>query len=195
MSQDRHPNILIFSAPSGSGKSTVVNYLLERYPFLEFSVSATSRGPRGNEQNGKEYFFLSVEEFRSKIESGDFIEYEEVYEGVYYGTLKSEVERIWARNGVVVFDVDVVGGVNLKKIFGNQALSVFIQPPSVKTLKERLIARGTDDLVSIEKRVAKAEVELTFRSKFDIVLVNDRLEECLEESVKLIENNFAKYCK
>lgn len=195
MSQDRHPNILIFSAPSGSGKSTVVNYLLERYPFLEFSVSATSRSPRGNEQNGKEYFFLSVEEFRSKIESGDFIEYEEVYEGVYYGTLKSEVERIWARNGVVVFDVDVVGGVNLKKIFGKQALSVFIQPPSVKTLKERLIARGTDDLVSIEKRVAKAEVELTFRSKFDIVLVNDRLEECLEESVKLIENNFAKYCK
>lgn len=195
MSQDRHPNILIFSAPSGSGKSTVVNYLLERYPFLEFSVSATSRSPRGNEQNGKEYFFLSVEEFRSKIETGDFIEYEEVYEGVYYGTLKSEVERIWARNGVVVFDVDVVGGVNLKKIFGKQALSVFIQPPSVKTLKERLIARGTDDLVSIEKRVAKAEVELTFRSKFDIVLVNDRLEECLEESVKLIENNFAKYCK
>lgn len=195
MSQDRHPNILIFSAPSGSGKSTVVNYLLERYHFLEFSVSATSRSPRGNEQNGKEYFFLSVEEFRSKIESGDFIEYEEVYEGVYYGTLKSEVERIWARNGVVVFDVDVVGGVNLKKIFGKQALSVFIQPPSVKTLKERLIARGTDDLVSIEKRVAKAEVELTFRSKFDIVLVNDRLEECLEESVKLIENNFAKYCK
>lgn len=195
MSQERHPNILIFSAPSGSGKSTVVNYLLERYHFLEFSVSATSRGPRGNEQNGKEYFFLSVEEFRSKIESGDFIEYEEVYEGVYYGTLKSEVERIWARNGVVVFDVDVVGGVNLKKIFGKQALSVFIQPPSVKALKERLIARGTDDLVSIEKRVAKAEVELTFRSKFDIVLVNDNLEECLEESVKLIENNFAKYCK
>lgn len=195
MSQQRDPNILIFSAPSGSGKSTVVNYLLERYHFLEFSVSATSRGPRGNEQNGKEYFFLSVEEFRSKIESGDFIEYEEVYEGVYYGTLKSEVERIWARNGVVVFDVDVVGGVNLKKIFGKQALSVFIQPPSVKTLKERLIARGTDDLVSIEKRVAKAEVELTFRSKFDIVLVNDKLEECLEESVKLIENNFAKYCK
>lgn len=188
-----HYKILIFSAPSGAGKSTVINYLLKKYPFLQFSVSATSRKPRGEEIHGREYFFLSADDFRHKIHNGEFVEYEEVYEGVFYGTLKSEVERIWSSGGVVVFDVDVVGGVNLKKIFGKNALSVFIQPPSIKVLRERLMSRGTDDAVSVEKRVSKAEVELTFRSKFDKVLVNDLLERCLGEAVQIIEENFPQF--
>lgn len=188
--QTKKCNILIFSAPSGAGKSTVVHYLLNKYKFLQFSVSATSRKPRGEEVNGKDYFFISNDEFLRKIENNEFVEYEQVYEGTYYGTLKSEVERIWGNDGVVVFDVDVVGGANLKKRFGKQAVSVFIEPPSIKALRERLLARGTDSESAIEKRVAKAEAELTFKSKFDIVLVNDNLEKCLSEAEKIIESNF-----
>ncbi len=188
--ESRKCDIIIFSAPSGSGKSTIVNHLLALFPKLEFSVSATSRKPRGDEQNGREYFFLSTDDFRAKIGTGEFVEYQEVYEGIFYGTLKSEVEKIWSKGGIVVFDVDVVGGVNLKRIFGKRALSVFIQPPSIKALRERLIARGTDDAASVEKRVAKAEVELTFKSKFDMVLVNDQLDKCLAEAEQLIKEYF-----
>lgn len=174
--------VLIFSAPSGSGKSTVVNHLLGLHPEIEFSVSATSRPPRGQEQNGVEYYFLSEEEFRSRIADDGFVEYEEVYPGRFYGTLKSEVERIWAKDHVIIFDVDVKGGVNLKKYFGDQALSVFIQAPSIEELRRRLVLRGTDSEEDIEKRVAKAAEEMTYADKFDYVLVNDDLQTALSEA-------------
>ena len=174
--------IIIFSAPSGSGKSTIVNYLLERHPELEFSVSATSRAPRGTEQHGEAYYFLTTEEFKQKIAENAFVEYEEVYSGCYYGTLKSEIERISAKGHHVVFDVDVVGGCNLKRIFGEEALSIFIAPPSVEVLRQRLKGRGTDSDEMIEKRVDKAEYEMTFAPKFDKIIVNDRLEDAQQEA-------------
>lgn len=174
--------IIIFSAPSGSGKSTIVNYLLERHPELEFSVSATSRAPRGTEQHGEAYYFLTTEEFKKKIAENAFVEYEEVYSGCYYGTLKSEIERISTKGHHVVFDVDVVGGCNLKRIFGEEALSIFIAPPSVEVLRQRLKGRGTDSDEMIEKRVDKAEYEMTFAPKFDKIIVNDRLEDALQEA-------------
>lgn len=174
--------IIIFSAPSGSGKSTIVNYLLERHPELEFSVSATSRAPRGTEQHGEAYYFLTTEEFKKKIAENAFVEYEEVYSGCYYGTLKSEIERISTKGHHVVFDVDVVGGCNLKRIFGEEALSIFIAPPSVEILRQRLKGRGTDSDEMIEKRVDKAEYEMTFAPKFDKIIVNDRLEDALQEA-------------
>ena len=174
--------IIIFSAPSGSGKSTIVNYLLQRHPELEFSVSATSRAPRGTEQHGEAYYFLTTEEFKKKIAENAFVEYEEVYSGCYYGTLKSEIERISTKGHHVVFDVDVVGGCNLKRIFGEEALSIFIAPPSVEVLRQRLKGRGTDSDEMIEKRVDKAEYEMTFAPKFDKIIVNDRLEDALQEA-------------
>ncbi len=174
--------IIIFSAPSGSGKSTIVNYLLERHPELEFSVSATSRAPRGTEKHGEAYYFLTTEEFKKKIDENAFVEYEEVYSGCYYGTLKSEIERISAKGHHVVFDVDVVGGCNLKRIFGEDALSIFIAPPSVEVLRQRLKGRGTDSDEMIEKRVDKAEYEMTFAPKFDRIIVNDRLEDAQQEA-------------
>lgn len=174
--------IIIFSAPSGSGKSTIVNYLLERHPELEFSVSATSRAPRGTEKHGEAYYFLTTEEFKKKIDENAFVEYEEVYSGCYYGTLKSEIERISAKGHHVVFDVDVVGGCNLKRIFGEDALSIFIAPPSVEVLRQRLKGRGTDSDEMIEKRVDKAEYEMTFAPKFDKIIVNDRLEDAQQEA-------------
>lgn len=174
--------IIIFSAPSGSGKSTIVNYLLQRHPELEFSVSATSRAPRGTEQHGEAYYFLTTEEFKQKIAENAFVEYEEVYSGCYYGTLKSEIERISTKGHHVVFDVDVVGGCNLKRIFGEEALSIFIAPPSVEVLRQRLKGRGTDSDEMIEKRVDKAEYEMTFAPKFDKIIVNDRLEDALQEA-------------
>jgi guanylate kinase len=180
--------VIIFSAPSGSGKSTVVTHLLKKYPFLEFSISATSRAPRGQEQNGKEYFFFSTEEFEKLISEDAFVEYEEVYKGSYYGTLKSEIERIWAKGHTILFDIDVKGGVNIKKIFGDAALAVFVKAPSVEELRNRLTGRGTDTPEAIEKRVAKAEEELTYEKYFDVVLINDRLEESLSHAEKLVDS-------
>lgn len=180
--------VIIFSAPSGSGKSTVVNHLLKKYPFLEFSISATSRAPRGQEQNGKEYFFFSTEEFERLISEDAFIEYEEVYKGSYYGTLKSEIERIWAKGHTILFDIDVKGGVNIKRIFGDAALAVFVKAPSVEELRSRLVGRGTDTPEAIEKRVAKAEEELTYEKYFDVVLINDDLSTSLAQAEGLIDS-------
>ena len=179
--------VIIFSAPSGAGKSTIVHHLLEKYSFLEFSISATSRAPRGKEENGKDYYFFTTEEFENKIKADHFVEYEEVYAGSYYGTLKSEVERIWAKGNIIVFDIDVKGGVNLKKLYGENAVAVFIQPPSVEELRNRLIGRGTDSAEAIERRVAKAEEELTYASKYDIVLINDKLDEAFLTAEKIVE--------
>ena len=180
--------VIIFSAPSGSGTSTLVNYLLSRGLGLEFSISATCRSPRGEERHGKEYYFFSTDEFRQKIDKDDFLEWEQVYPGCYYGTLKSELERIWAKGHTVVFDVDVVGGVNIKKIFGERALSIFVQAPSVEVLRQRLESRGTDSAEKIEERVAKAEYEMTFADTFDIVVVNDKLESALEQAEKAVRD-------
>ena len=179
--------VVIFSAPSGAGKSTIVNHLLGKYPELEFSISATSRAPRGNEQNGKEYYFFSADQFRKMIAEDKFVEHEEVYPGSFYGTLKSEVERIWAKGHVIVFDIDVKGGVNVKRIFKDKAFSVFIQAPSVEVLRQRLIGRGTDSEEAIEKRVEKAASEMEFAAgKFDYVLVNDDLDTALAEADKVV---------
>ena len=180
--------LLIVSAPSGSGKSTIVNFLMKEHPEfrLAFSVSATSRPPRGQEQDGVDYYFLTPEEFRSHIEQDDFLEYEEVYEGRFYGTLKSQVEEKLAAGMNVVFDVDVKGGINIKKYYGDDALSVFIQPPSIEALRERLIRRNTDEMAQIEQRLAKAEYEMTFASQFDRILVNDDLEVAKQEAVDLL---------
>lgn len=179
--------VIIFSAPSGAGKSTIVNHILGIRNDLEFSISATSRAPRGQEKHGVEYYFFSADEFRKMIEEDKFVEHEEVYPGSFYGTLKSEVERIWAKGNAIVFDIDVQGGVNLKRIFGEQALSVFIQAPSVEILRKRLIGRGTDTMEAIEKRVAKAESEMEFAAgKFDYVLVNDDLQTALAEAENIV---------
>ena len=179
--------VIIFSAPSGAGKSTIVNYLLGQYPELEFSISATSRAPRGQEQHGIEYYFFTADEFRKLIAEDSFVEYEEVYAGSFYGTLKSEVDRIWAKGHTIIFDIDVQGGVNLKKFFGEKALSVFIQAPSVEILRERLIGRGTDTDEAIERRVAKAASEMEFaEGKFDYVLINDDLQTAKAEADKVI---------
>lgn len=179
--------VIIFSAPSGAGKSTIVNHILGLRNDLEFSISATSRAPRGQEQHGVEYYFFSADEFRQMIAEDKFVEHEEVYPGSFYGTLRSEVERIWAKGNAIVFDIDVQGGVNLKRIFGEQALSVFIQAPSVEILRERLIGRGTDTMEAIERRVAKAESEMEFAAgKFDYVLVNDDLKTALAEAEDIV---------
>ena len=179
--------VVIFSAPSGAGKSTIVNHLLQLHPELEFSISATSRAPRGSERHGVEYYFFSADEFRQMIAEDKFVEHEEVYPGSFYGTLRSEVERIWAKGHVIIFDIDVQGGVNLKRIFGEQAFSVFIQAPSVDVLRERLIGRGTDSQEAIEKRVAKAASEMEFAAgKFDYVLVNDDLQTAKAKAEKVI---------
>ena len=185
--------VVIFSAPSGAGKSTIVNHLLGIHPELEFSISATSRAPRGLEQHGKEYYFFSADDFRQMIAEDKFVEYEEVYAGSFYGTLRSEVERIWAKGHAIVFDIDVQGGVNLKRIFGDKALSVFIQAPSVKVLRERLVGRGTDTEEAIERRVAKAASEMEFAAgKFDHVLINDDLDTAKAEAERVIGEFLAK---
>lgn len=181
--------VIIFSAPSGAGKSTIVNHILGLHKDLEFSISATSRAPRGQEQHGVEYYFYSADEFRQMIAEGKFVEHEEVYPGSFYGTLKSEVERIWAKGHAIVFDIDVQGGVNLKRIFGDQAFSIFIQAPSVEVLRERLVGRGTDTPEAIEKRVAKAASEMEFAAgKFDHVLVNDDLQTAFAEAERIIDD-------
>ena len=185
--------VIIFSAPSGAGKSTIVNHLLGLHPELEFSISATSRAPRGQEQHGIEYYFYTADEFRKMIAEDRFVEHEEVYPGSFYGTLKSEVERIWAKGHAIVFDIDVQGGVNLKRIFGEQAFSILIQAPSVEILRERLVGRGTDTEEAIERRVAKAASEMEFaKGKFDHVLVNDDLQTAFAEAEKIIEDFMRK---
>ena len=181
--------VIIFSAPSGAGKSTVVNHLLGLHPEFEFSISATSRAPRGEEKDGVEYYFKSAEEFRSLIAQDAFVEYEEVYNDRFYGTLKSEVERIWAAGHVIVFDVDVKGGVNLKKYFGEAAMSILILPPSMEILEQRLRGRGTDTEEAIVERLGKAESEIAFaKGKFDYELVNDVLEQTFSESETVVDN-------
>lgn len=185
--------VIIFSAPSGAGKSTIVNHILGLHPELEFSISATSRAPRGEEQHGVEYYFYTADEFRAMISEGRFVEHEEVYPGSFYGTLKSEVERIWAKGHAIVFDIDVQGGVNLKRIFGDQAFSVFIQAPSVEVLRERLVGRGTDTPEAIDRRVAKAASEMEFAAgKFDHVLVNDDLQAAFAEAERIIDEFMKK---
>lgn len=179
--------IIIFSAPSGSGKSTIINYLMQQGLNLHFSISATSRPPRGSEQNGVEYFFLTPDRFRAHIANDDFLEYEEVYTDRFYGTLKSQVDNQLAQGQNVVCDVDVLGGQNIKKHYGDQALSVFIQPPSIEVLRQRLESRDTDVPEVIEDRIARAEFELSFASKFDVVIVNDDLATAQAEALGIIK--------
>lgn len=186
-SQETHQaKLLIFSAPSGSGKSTIINYLMEQGLNIHFSVSATSRPPRGAEQHGVEYFFLTPEEFKTHIANGDFLEYEEVYENRFYGTLKSEVDNQLARGENVVCDVDVLGGQNIKRAYGRRALSIFIQPPGIEALRQRLEGRGTDSPEVIENRIARAEFELSQASNFDVIIINDDLATAQAEALKIV---------
>ena len=191
---DNKGKLIIFSAPSGSGKSTIVQYLMKEHPELNlaFSVSCTSRAPRGTEKNGVEYFFLTPEEFKAKIANDEFLEYEEVYEDRFYGTLKSQVVNQTEKGENVVFDVDVKGGCNIKNFYGDKALSVFIQPPSIEELRRRLVGRATDAPEVIEQRLAKAGYELTFAPKSDHVVVNDDLKKAEQETLKLVEEFLAK---
>jgi len=185
--------LIIFSAPSGSGKTTIVRHLLKTFPDkLEFSISATSRPKRGIEENGKDYHYLSVEEFKEKIDNNEFLEWEEVYAGVHYGTLKSEVDRIWAKGKHVIFDIDVEGGLNLKSQFREKALAIFVMPPSIKILEERLNSRSTDSLESIARRVEKAEKELRTADLFDTSILNEVLEEALAKAEKVVTEFLAK---
>ena len=180
--------VLIFSAPSGSGKTTVVKHLLSVFPQLNFSISATTRAPRAGENHGKEYYFISQDEFERKIELGEFLEYEEVYAGLYYGTLHSEVERIWEQGKTVVFDVDVKGGLNIKKQLGKNALAVFLRPPSVEILMQRLRNRSTEVEHELQMRINKANEELSYESQYEVVIVNDILEKTLKESENIVRN-------
>ena len=178
--------LILFAAPSGSGKSTISNYLMQQGLGLHFSISATSRPPRGQERNGVEYFFLSPEEFRERIARNEFLEYVEVYEGRFYGTLKSQVDAQLSRGEHVVADVDVVGAGRIKAVYGDRALTVFVQPPSVDELRRRLEGRGTDSPEVINDRIARAEYELTFAPQFDVVIVNDRLEQAQSDALAAI---------
>lgn len=178
--------LVIFSAPSGAGKTTIVRHLLGQNFNFEFSVSATSRKPRSSETHGIDYYFLTEKEFKQKIENDEFLEWEEVYNGTCYGTLKSEVERIRNEGKNVLFDVDVVGGLNIKKYYGDEALAVFVQPPSINELRKRLIKRSTESEDKIAMRIEKAEHELSFAPQFDVVIVNDKLEQAVREAEKII---------
>ena len=184
--------LFVFSAPSGSGKTTVVRHLLNNFPDFGFSVSATSRPPRPNEKHGVDYFFLTPEEFKEKISNGEFLEWEEVYNGAYYGTLKSEIDRIRDKGKHIIFDVDVVGGVNIKKHYGDEAMAVFIKPPSLEELSKRLQLRSTETPETLRKRLEKAEWELDFASEFDTVLVNDKLDQALKEAEGIVQNHINK---
>jgi guanylate kinase len=188
MDNPKNGKCIVFSAPSGAGKTTIVKYLLRNVPNLEFSISAASRQPRGREVNGFDYHFFSVEEFRSKIEKDDFVEWEEVYKDNFYGTLKSEVEKAWNQGKIVVFDVDAIGGLNLKEIFGNNSISIFIKPPSLFVLEQRLKNRRTETADQIKMRLDKANEELSHADQFDYVLLNDNLEKaCSEVKEQIIE--------
>lgn len=185
--------VIIFSAPSGSGKSTVVHYLLGKHPEFEFSISATSRSPRGQERDGQDYYFISEERFRELIARGSFVEYQEVYPGRFYGTLKSEVQRIWNKGHVIIFDVDVKGAWNLKRYFGESALSILILPPDLKTLEQRLRGRDTDSEADIRVRLAKAEEEIAFANgKADVEIVNDRLDDTFRNADRIVDEFLSK---
>lgn len=178
--------LLIFSAPSGSGKTTIVKQLLAKRSDIEFSISACSRKMREGEVHGRDYYFLTPDEFRAKIDGNEFVEWEEVYAGSYYGTLKSEMERIWSKGNHVVFDVDVKGGVNLKKLFGDRALAIFVMPPSVEELRKRLEGRGTETPESLERRIGKAVEEMSYSNQYDVIVINDKLEEAVAETERLV---------
>lgn len=178
--------VIIFSAPSGSGKTTVVNHLLKVMPELGFSVSATTRKPRAGEQHGREYYFLDAEDFKTRMANGDFLESEEVYNGIFYGTLNSEVQRLWDLGKTVIFDVDVAGGVHIKEKFGDNALAIFLRPPSVEILLERLRKRSTEVEHQLQMRIDKAQYELQFESRYDLVLINDKLDETLVRAEHIV---------
>jgi len=180
--------LLIFCAPSGSGKSTIVGHLMQLDLGLAFSISATSRLPRKGEKDGREYLFITAEQFRQKIEAGEFVEWEEVYPGRYYGTLQSELDRIWKEGKHAIFDIDVAGGISLKKKFGHRALSVFVRPPSLEVLEQRLRDRRTEDEGAIKTRLGKAGLEMSYAPGFDVILVNDELEKALGEAEKMVRN-------
>lgn len=184
--------LIIFSAPSGSGKTTIVRELLKRYPQFEFSISATSRAPRGAERNGVDYYFLTANEFSKAVAEEKFVEWEEVYAGTCYGTLKSEMKRIWDKGNIIVFDVDVMGGINLKHIFGEKACSIFIMPPSIDELEHRLVGRGTDAPEVIAKRVAKAAFEITKAEQFDHIVTNDDLAKAVADTEAIIDRFIAE---
>jgi guanylate kinase len=190
--QQQKRNVFIFSAPSGSGKTTIVRALLDASLPFSFSISATSRPNRTTEVHGKDYYFVSPEEFRQKVDNDEFIEWEEVYENISYGTLKSEIERIFALGKYPIFDVDVVGGLSLKKYFGDVALAVFVQAPSIEIIEERLRKRSTDDEESIQKRLSKSAYEMSFASQFDTIIVNDNLDKAIEETKKQIQDFLEK---
>ena len=178
--------LIIFSAPSGAGKTTIVHHLLDKIPTLEFSISATTRMPRGEEQNGKDYYFISTEEFLHRIAKKHFVEFEEVYTGTFYGTLRTEIERIWENGKTVIFDIDVEGGLHLKRKYGPQALAVFVQPPSIEVLMERLTGRGTDGSDKLKERFSKAEKELNYAPQFDIILKNYDLQTACNDAEELV---------
>ena len=180
--------LVIFSAPSGAGKTTIVQHLLKKNPDLEFSISATTRKARGDEQDGKDYYFISKEEFLHLIAKKHFVEFEEVYSGTFYGTLRTEIERIWAKGKTVIFDIDVEGGLHLKRKYGKSALAIFVQPPSLEVLKERLTGRGTDSEEKLQERFAKAEKELNYAPQFDIILKNHDLQTACGEAEFLVES-------
>ena len=180
--------LIIFSAPSGAGKTTIVHYLLKKFPQLEFSISATTRQARANEMHEQDYYFITKEEFLHRIAKKQFVEFEEVYNGTFYGTLRTEIERIWQKGKTVIFDIDVQGGLHLKRKYKEQALAIFVQPPSLEVLKERLAARGTDSDEKLKERFIKAEKELNYAPDFDIILKNYDLQTACDEAENLVEN-------
>ena len=184
--------LVIFSAPSGAGKTTIVRHLLTKIPELEFSISATTRKPRGDEQNGRDYYFIGKEEFLHRIAKKQFVEFEEVYTGTFYGTLRTEIERIWQKQKTVIFDIDVEGGLHLKRKYDGQALAIFVQPPSLEVLTERLTARGTDSAEKLKERFIKAEKELNYAPQFDIILKNHDLQTACNEAEELVRKFIAK---
>ena len=188
MSNHISDKIIVITAPSGAGKTSITKYLMQQLPQLSFSVSATTRSPRPNETNGIDYYFISAESFKNKIESGDFIEWEMVYEGMYYGTLKTEIDKIWQKDQIPVLDIDVKGALHIKKIFPAETITLFIAPPSVATLRERLQKRGTETEASLERRIQKANEELSYQQQFDHVILNDQLDLACEQAVAIVKN-------
>jgi guanylate kinase len=192
LTQMKEGKLIIFSAPSGAGQTTIVHHLLGKIPDLEFSISATTRQPRGDEEHEKDYYFISKEEFLHRIAKKQFVEFEEVYTGTFYGTLRTEIERIWQKGKTVIFDIDVEGGMHLKRKYDGQALAIFVQPPSLDVLKERLSGRGTDSPEKLLERFAKAEKELNYAPQFDIILKNYDLETACKEAEKLVSDFIAQ---